>query len=387
MNFMIISMVFFFAYSAFSPVTALDGDSQVADLSIVTQEQQRAPWYTPYRRVRPGNAPVSLRYRRASSGRLRKKPDMATREQTRTGERGGMVKCASFPSCIWDASSPLSTRISRSLHGSLSGHHNPDTLDESRSSSCHCGIAEMADQGTETLAASQHLLTSADSIVDTDPYRVVTFPAESKGKCTAGGTCAHIHSATTETSPSFEDETEFVKRGRGGLRYKSHRRRVQNQGDSSSMSASECIHSHAAGPRYRRQPSNSCDKSSDSDELSHGSLCEYRSRVREYPACSARCCRHSQECRDCAELVVNGPLKSGVPDGATAASSSGIFHNWSPQLRRDNANEVERGSRRVQPQSDMDEAEAKKRRPTNKTKARFGLSFRSILSRRDLKTA
>lgn len=84
-NFFIISTVFFFAYSAFSPdpgYELYEGDAQPAtDLDTLTEEQQRALAVRSARREGPGVENIDSSTRLRSSGRLRPRKPHTPRKQ------------------------------------------------------------------------------------------------------------------------------------------------------------------------------------------------------------------------------------------------------------------------------------------------------------------
>ena len=358
-NFFIISSVFFFAYSAFSPEPSFAEDEHVqsADLDTVTEEQQRA---LTTRRRGPGTETVDTTTRRRSSGRLSPRRLGASHDQARRQSNGGMTRCASFPSCRWDislqaAASSAAYHSSSSLCKHGPRYHSNDDLVGCRGCSCPDGVVGAGgDLGGESVGF-QDLPAAADSKIDRDPYYVLNFRGgrmwRSRRRPFVDG-----HDGT-EGDDEFPVVRPVSERGNpvarpGSLRSRFSWKKVPEDGDLSS-SSTECVHTRAVNRRRKRVKTFSFHKSSDSDEG----------------------CEH-HKCMDCNEFTLNGPLKSRVPDGA--ASSSEHLHQWAPVDSGPISGE--RSPSRTF--SDSDRSAAGNKRSVNKTRARFGLSFKRILSKK-----
>ncbi|KAJ7384658.1 hypothetical protein OS493_020238 [Desmophyllum pertusum] len=122
--------------------------------------------------------------------------------------------------------------------------------------------------------------------------------------------------------------------------------------------------------RRRRVKPFSFEKSSDSDDG-----CEHHGYARDIDYG----CHH--ECMDCSDLTLNGPLKSRVPDGA--ASSSERLHHWAPgAISTHDSGPLSSEQSTSRPLSDTDHSAPASKRSVNKTRARFGLSFKRMLSKK-----
>jgi len=83
---------------------------------------------------------------------------------------------------------------------------------------------------------------------------------------------------------------------------------------------------------------------------------------------------------------LDGPFNSRVPDGA--ASSSERLHNWAPgALSTQDSGPISSEQSTSRPLSETDHTVSSNKRSVNKTRARFGLSFKRILSKKDEKSS
>lgn len=385
-NFLIISSVFFFAYSAFSPEPYSEDDehAQPADLDTVTEEQQRALTIRRAGRREPGTETIGTATRQPSTGRLSPRKLGASRDQVRRQSNGGMTRCASFPSCRWDvavqgSAASAAYHSSGSLHKHAPHYHSNDDLVGCRGCSCPDGVVGgSADLGREPVGF-QDLPASAGSRVDRDPYYVLSFRG--------GRVWRSRRRPYAEGHDGTEGDDEFPMAKPGGERWfpalkpgffrsRFPWKKVPEHGDLSS-SSTECVHTRAVNRRRRRVKTFSFHKSSDSDDG-----CDHGGSGREFDYK----CHHSHECLDCKEFTLNGPLKSRVPDGA--ASSSEQLHQWAPGTMStvdSGPISAERSPSRTL--SDSDHSAAGNKRSTNKTRARFGLSFKRILSKKEDKSS
>ena len=383
-NFLIISSVFFFAYSAFSPEQSFEGDehAQPTDLDTVTAEQQRAIARRRAGQGESGTENLDTSPRQPSTGRLASRRLDASRDHVHSQSNGGMTRCASFPSCRWDvsfqdAAASASCHSSRSLHKRGPRYYSNDHLAGCRGCSCPDGVVSGAGElGREPLGF-QDLPTSARSRIDRDPYYVLSFRGgrvwRSRRRPYADG---HDGSEGDDEFPVMRSSSE---RGSpvakpGVLRSRFPWKRVPEEGDLSSGSSTECVHTRAVNRRRRRVKTFPFRKSSDSDDAYRNARdCDYR-------------CHHSHECVECNEVPLNAPLKSRVPDGA--ASSSEHLHRWAPgTLSTVDSGPIaaERSPNRTMSESDYSATSNK--RCVSKTRARFGLSIKKILSKKEEKSS
>ena len=383
-NFLIISSVFFFAYSAFSPEQSFaeNEHTQPADLDTVTAEQQRALARRRTGRRESGTEGQDTATRQPSTGRLGSRTLGASRDRVHSQSNGGMTRCASFPSCRWDvsfqdAAASAPCRSSNSLHKHGPRYHSNDQLVSCRGCSCPDGVVSGGGELGREPVGFQDLPTSARSRVDRDPYYVLSFRGgrvwRSRRRPYAEG---HDGSEGDDEFPVVRSGSE---RGSpvampGVLRSRFSWKRVPEEGDLSSGSSTECVHTRAVNRRRRRAKTFSFRKSSDSDDAyGNAGDCDYR-------------CHHSNECAECDEVTLNAPLKSRVPDGA--ASSSEHLHRWAPgTLNTVDSGPIatERSPNRTM--SESDHSVTGNKRSVSKTRARFGLSIKKILSKKEEKSS
>ena len=159
-----------------------------------------------------------------------------------------------------------------------------------------------------------------------------------------------------------------------GLRSRHAWKKVPERGNLSSSSSMECVHSRQNRPRKRVRPFH-FNKSYDSDVE-----CEHDAYGRD---CDHGC---HHECMECSDLTLDGPLNSRVPDGA--ASSSEHLNNWAPgALSTQDSGPISSEQSTSRPLSETDHTVSSNKRSANKTRARFGLSFKKILSKKDEKSS
>lgn len=388
-NFFIISTVFFFAYSAFSPdpgYELYEEDAQpAADLDTVTEEQQRALTVRRARREGPGTENVNSSTRLPSSGRLKPRKLHTSRKQANGNSNGGLTRCASFPSCRWDRDlqgSPASAahQASCSLHKHGPRYHSNDNLAGSRCCSCVSGVGGGDSEGGGNPAGFQDHRPSTDSRIDTEPYYVLNFHGgkmwRSRRRSYADG---HVGTEGQDgcgvTRHGNDGDGYLVRRHTfSGLRSRCAWKKVPEHGNLSSSSSTECVHSRMNRPRRKVRPF-SFNKNSDSDfaceHHTYGRDCDYG---------------YHHECMECSDLTLDGPLKCRVPDGA--ASSSERLHNWPPgAVSTQDSGPISSEQSTSRPLSETDHTEPTNKRSVNKTRARFGLSFKKILSKKDEKSS
>jgi len=382
-NFLIISSVFFFAYSAFSLEPSFEDDehAQTTDLDTVTEEQQRALTRRGAGRGEPGTENLHTATRQPSTGRLSPRVLGASRDQVRSQSNGGMTRCASFPSCRWDTSlqgtaAPTAYHSSGSLHKHAPRYHSNDDLVGCRGCSCPDGVVGGAGELGREPVGFQDLPASAASRVDRDPYFVLNFRG---GRVWRSRRRPYVdgHDGTegdADGSPMGRPGGECGKTGTRRSRFSW--KTLPEDGDLSS-SSTECVHARAVNRRRRRVRTFSFHKSSDSDNA-----CDHRGNVRDFDYS----CHHSHECLNCNEVTLNGPLKSRVPDGA--ASSSEHLHQWAPgTISAVDSGPLSAEQSPTRTLSDSDHSVSGNKRSVNKTRARFGLSLKRILSKKDDKSS
>ncbi|KAJ7384657.1 Berardinelli-Seip congenital lipodystrophy 2 (seipin) [Desmophyllum pertusum] len=177
-NFFIISTVFFFAYSAFSPDPGYEEDVQpAADLDTVTQEQQRA--LTTRRAGREGPGTENLNT--STTGRFKPRKLRMSQNQAHSNSNGGLTRCASFPSTRWDrcllhgAPSSTTHQASCALHRHGPRYHSNDDLADCRGCSCPDRVVGGDSEPCGKPARFQDLRPSTDSRIDTEPYYILNF--------------------------------------------------------------------------------------------------------------------------------------------------------------------------------------------------------------------
>ena len=387
-NFFIISTVFFFAYSAFSPDSGYDlyeGDVQPSpDLDTLTEEQQRALAARSTIREEPGIENVSSSTRPPSSGRLRPRKPRTPRKQANGISNGGLTRCASFPSCRWDKDVPQGAlgsaehQASYSLHRHGPHYHSNDNLAGSQCCSCLGGVAGGDCKGVGNPAGLQDHRPFADAKIDTEPYYVLNFGggkmwrSRRNSYANAGNREEYVSGITRHGS----DGSEYLDRRHtfSGLRSRNAWKKVPEHGNLSSSSSTECAHSRMNGPRRRLRPfqfNKSYDSHVGFEHDAYGRDCD-------------RGCDH--ECMDCSDLTLDGPLNSRVPDGA--ASSSERLHNWAPgAISTQDSGPISSEQSTSRPLSEADHTLSSNKRSVNKTRARFGLSFKKKLSKKDEKSS
>ena len=389
-NFFIISTVFFFAYSAFSPdpgYQLCEEDVQpAADLDSVTEEQQRALAARGTRREGPGIENVSSSTRLPSSGRLKSRKPRAPRKQSNGIANGGLTRCASFPSCRWDedagqeAPASAEHQASCSLHRHGPCYHSNDDLASFQCRSCLGGVAGGDSEGGGNPAGLQDHRSSADAKIDTEPYYVLNFGGGTmwrsrRSSYADGHAGTRIEDGCVVTRHGSDGDGYLVRRHTfSGLRPRHAWKKAPEHGNLSSSSSTECVHSRMNLPsrRARLFPFN---KSYDSDVG-----CELDAYGRD---CD-RDCHH--ECLECSDLTLDGPLNSRVPDGA--ASSSEHLHNWAPgAVSTQDSGPISSEQSTSRPLSETDHTVSSNKRSVNRTRARFGLSFKKILSKKDEKSS
>lgn len=382
-NFFIISTVFFFAYSAFSPGPDYEEYEQpAADLDTVTEEQQRALTIRRTRREGPGTENRRSSTRLPSTGRLKPRKLHTSPKQANGQSNGGLTRCASFPSCRWDkgvlqgAPSSASHQAPCSLHRHGPRYYSNDDLAGCQGCSCPDGVVVGDSEHGENSVRFQNLRPSTDSRIDTEPYYVLNFRRgrvwRSRRRPYAEGRVGtEGEDGPTVTRPSSDEDGHPVRsHSVGGFRSRYAWKKVPEHGDLSSGSSTECIHTRMNRRRKRVRPF-SFSKNSDSDEG-----CQHHGYAREFDYG----CPH--ECVDCSDLTLDGPLKCRVPDGA--ASSSERLHNWAPgAISTQDSGPISSEQSTSRPLSETDHTSPQNKRSVNKTRARFGLSFKRILSKKD----
>lgn len=334
-NFLIISSVFFFAYSAFSPEDSFDEGEQparpedwgdgsteeqgtICDRRTVQGESETESLDTASRQPSPGMP-------NAADVRGHGQPD------------GGMIRWASFPSCRWDLSFQGQERSnelhsSRSLNkGSLHYHSND-----------HVGF--------------QDLPLSSSLRIQNDSYYVLSYRG---GRARRGRGQRYGHDGPENGIPvsrtGSERRSPVVKPTT--LRSRFSRMKVPEDDGLTSGSSTECVHMRTTN-RRRRVKAFTSRNSSDSDDT------------------CAKHCPRSHECMECDGISLTAPLKSRVPDGA-ASSSSEHLRNWAPgTLRKAESGPDRSPSRGLSDNGDNDATRSK--RSVSKAKARFGLSIRKF---------
>lgn len=376
-NFLIISSVFFFAYSAFSPEPSFEDEDHVqsADLDTVTEEQQRVLTVRRRGQGGPRTETLNTNRRQPSSGRLSPSRLGTSRDQVPSQSNGRMTRCASFPSCRWDISlqgvtSSAAYHSSRPLHKHGPHYHSNDDLGGCRGCSCPDGVVGGGGElGGEPLGL-QDLPASPDSRIERDPYYILNFRGGRAWKSRRRPYADGRDETVDDVFPAARaagDRGKPVAARPGALRSRFSWRNVPENGELSS-SSTECVHTRAANRRRRRVKRFSLEKSSDSEE-------EHR-------------CDHSHDYFDHDELTINGHLKSRVPDGAT--SSSECLHQRAPlgsTLSTVDSGPISAERSLSRTLSDSDHNEAGNKRSVNRTRARFGLSLKRILSKKEDKSS
>lgn len=384
-NFLIISSVFFFAYSAFSPEEFFEEeveDTQPSDLDTMTAEQQRVFTRRGVGRRESGTENADSTGRQPSTGRLASRMPSASRNQVHSQSNGGMTRCASFPSCRWDmsfqgAAASSACHSSSSLHKHGPRYHSNDDLAGCRGCSYPDGVVGGRGGFGRHPMGFQDLPSSTGPRIDRDPYYVLSFHDgrvwRSRRRPYVDG---HDGGEGGDVIPvaSYGSERRSPGARAGGLRSRFTWKKVPEHGEMSTESSTECVHTRAANRRRRRARTLSFHKSSDSDEAFGGVRdLDYR-------------CDHSHDCMEFDESTSNAPLKSRVPDGA--ASSSEHLHHWAPgTVSTVNSGPISADQSPTRTLSDSDHSAAGHKRSVHKTRARFGLSFKKILSKRDDKSS
>lgn len=334
-NFLIISSVFFFAYSAFSPEDSFDEGEQPTrpeDWGDGSSEQQGT--ICDRRTVQGESETESLdtASRQPSPGI----PSAADGQGLGQSD-GGMVRCASFPSCRWDLS--------------FQGQERPSGLHSS--SSLNKGSLHYHSNGN---VAFQDLPLSSGLRIQNDPYYVLSYRG---GRARGGRGQPYGHDGPENGIPvsrtGSERRNPVVKPTT--LRSRFSRNKVPEDDGLTSGSSTECVHMRTINRRRRVKAFTSRD-SSDSDD-----------------AC-AKHCHRSHECVECDGISLTAPLKSRVPDGA-ASSSSEHLRNWAPGTSSKSESGPERSPSRALSDSDNNDA-TRSKRSFNKAKARFGLSIKKF---------
>lgn len=382
-NFFIISTVFFFAYSAFSPDPGSEEYVEpAADLDTVTEEQQKALTIRRARREGPGTENRSSSTRLPSTGRLKPRKLHTPRKQANSESNGGLTRCASFPSCRWDrgilqgAPSSAAHQAPCSLHKHGPRYHSNDDLAGYGGCSCPDGVVVGDSEHGGSPARYQDLRPSTDLRIDTEPYYILNFRGGRVWKTRRrpyadGHAGAEDEDGYTVARPGSDEDGYPVRRHSvSGFRSRFAWKKVPEHGNLSSGSSTECVHTRMNRRRRRVRPF-SFNKSSGSDEG-----CDHHAYARDFDYG----CHH--ECMDCSDLTLDGPLKCRVPDGA--ASSSERLHNWAPgALSTQDSGPVSSEQSTSRPLSETDHTSPQNKRSVNKTRARFGLSFKRILSKKD----
>ena len=386
-NFFIISAVFFFAYSAFSPDPRYEEeDAQPeADLDTVTEEQQRALTRRRTPRDGPGTEDVPSSTRLPSTGRLKPKTLFSSRNLAPSRSNGGMTRCASFPSSRWDwcilqgAPSSAVLQAPCSLHRNGPRYHSNDDLACRPGCSCPGVVVGGDGEHGGQPAHFQNLRSFTDSRVDTEPYYILSFPegrpVRSSRRSYADG---HVSDGddgyTAARYGTGKDRYPVARHGSSGLRSRYVWKKVPEHDEFSSGSSTECVHTRG-NRQHRRVRPYPFDNSFDSDNG-----CDHHAYGRDFDYG----CHH--ECMDCSDLSLNGHLHSRVPDGA--ASSSEYLHNWAPgAMNTQDSGLISSEQSASRPLSDADCGDPSNKRSVNKTRARFGLSFKRILSKKDDKSS
>lgn len=382
-NFFIISTVFFFAYSAFSPDSGYGEEEQPpADLDSVTEEQQRALTTRRTGRQGPGTGTLGSSTRLPSTGRLKPKKVHTSRKEANGQLNGGLTRCASFPSCRWDrgilqgAPSAAAHQAPCSLHRNGPRYYSNDDLAGVTGCSCPDGVVVGDNEYGGNPARFQELCPSAASRIDTEPYYILNFRG---GRTWRSGRRPYADGRvgtegedgyTVARAGSDEDGYPVRRHNVSGFRSRYAWKKVPEHGNLSSASSTECIHTRTNRRRRRVRPF-SFDKSSDSDEG-----CEHHAYTRDFDYG----CHH--ECMDCSDSTFDGPLKCRIPDGA--ASSSENLHSWAPgAMSGQDSGPISSEQSTSRPLSERDHTSPQYKRSVNKTRARFGLSFKRILSKKD----
>lgn len=332
-NFLIISSVFFFAYSAFSPEDSFD-EGQISARPAVwdmgSTEQHRA--ICNGRTVQGESETESL-----DTASRQPSPGMpgGSRDQMLGQSNGGMTRWASFPSCRWDTSfqgreASSDKHSSSSLHERSLHYHSNDNL----------GIQDIP-------------LSSRFRGDDKDPYYVVNFSGESARRDRRRPFVIG-HDGTEDGVPvvrSFSERRSPVTR-LNTLRSRLSRKKVPEDDGVSSCSSTECVHARTINRRKKLRASLSHNYS-DSDDAFTKHL--------------------SHESIERNGATLNAPLKSRVPDGA-ASSSSEHLHSWAPGT----LSIAERSPTRTLSDGGDNLSSTKNKRSVNKAKARFGLSIKKF---------
>ncbi|XP_074630512.1 uncharacterized protein LOC141889202 [Acropora palmata] len=334
-NFLIISSVFFFAYSAFSPEDSFDEGEQPArpeDWGDGSTEEQGT--ICDRRTVQGESETESL-----DTASRQPSPGMPNAADVRGHGQsdGGMIRWASFPSCRWDLSFQGQERSSelhssRSLNkGSLHYHSND-----------HVGF--------------QDLPLSSSLRIQNDSYYVLSYRG---GRARRGRGQRYGHDGPENGIPvsrtGSERRSPVMKPTT--LRSRFSRMKVPEDDGLTSGSSTECVHMRTTN-RRRRVKAFTSRNSSDSDDT------------------CAKHCPRSHECMECDGISLTAPLKSRVPDGA-ASSSSEHLRNWTPgTLSKDESGPERSPSRGLSDNGDNDATRSK--RSVSKAKARFGLSIRKF---------
>ncbi|PFX30736.1 seipin-like isoform X1 [Stylophora pistillata] len=395
-NFFIISAVFFFAYSAFSPDSGFEEHiaQPQADLDTVTEEQQRTLTRRRVRagRDRPGTEdipPASLT-RPPRTGRLKPRKLSSSRTQAPSRSNGGMTRCASFPSSRWDwcilqrAPTSAAHKAPRSLHRNSPRHHSNDDLGSRTGCSCPGVIANGDGKYGSQVAYFQNPRSLTNSPVDTEPYYILSFregrawrSGRRHGSDGGDGYAVARYGSSVDGYPvvrqrAGDDVYPVLQPGSSGLRLSCTRKKVLEHDALSSGSSTECVHMRRS---QKLLGGTSLGKSFDSARR-----CDHSAYERDFDhGCH-------DECRDGSDLSINEHLQSRVPDGA--ASSSEYIHNLASGARSAQDSGLVSSEQSVnRPLNDSEHGELVHKRSVNKTRARFGLSLKRMLSKRDDKSS
>ena len=392
-NFFIISAVFFFAYSAFSPDSGYEEhvEQPQADLDTVTEEQQRTLSRRRARggRDRPGteDIPSASSTRPPRTGRLKPKKLSSSRTQVPSRTNGGMTRCASFPSSRWDwcilqrAPTSAAHKAPCSLHRNGPRYHSNDDLGCRTGFSC-AGV--VADGDGEYGGQAAHFQNTRHSPVDTEPYYILSF-REGKawrserrhGSDNGDGYAAAQYRSSEDGYPvvrqrAGDDVFPALQPGSSGLRSRRTWKKVPEHDTMSSGSSTECVHT-----RRNRQLLGARPRGKSFDSVRG---CKHPAYGRDFD----HNCHH--ECRDGSDPSIYEHLHSRVPDGA--ASSSEYLHNLaSGAVSTQDSGLVSSEQSVNRPLNDSEHGASIHKRSVNKTRARFGLSLKRMLSKKDDKSS
>lgn len=392
-NFFIISAVFFFAYSAFSPDSGYEEhvEQPQADLDTVTEEQQRT---LSRRRARGGldrpgteDIPSASSTRPPRTGRLKPKKLSSSRTQAPSRTNGGMTRCASFPSSRWDwcilqrAPTSAAHKAPCSLHRNGPRYHSNDDLGCRTGFSCP-GV--VADGDGEYGGQAAHFQNTRHSPVDTEPYYILSF-REGKawrserrhGSDNGDGYAVAQYRSSEDWYPvvrqrAGDDVFPALQPGSSGLRSRRTWKKVPEHDTMSSGSSTECVHT-----RRNRQLLGARPRGKSFDSVRG---CNHPAYGRDFD----QNCHH--ECRDGSDPSIYEHLHSRVPDGA--ASSSEYLHNLaSGAVSTQDSGLVSSEQSVNRPVNDSEHGASIHKRSVNKTRARFGLSLKRMLSKKDDKSS